>query len=171
MMMILGLFPFLRRTTPYQTLEHQMTWRHVKNERVGQYARYQYIGPGEDKLTISGDLYPEITGGDLSLTMLNLMAASGKAWPLIDGTGRIYGMYVITAITETRSAFFDDGKARHIAFTVNLERVNSDMREMFGQISEQIDGLTEKVSSAASSAMDSATSAAKSGMDTLKGLF
>ncbi|MFB1115616.1 phage tail protein [Dickeya dadantii] len=174
MMMILGLFPFMRSTTPYQSLEQQVTWRHVKNERVGKFARYQYVGPGDDKVTLSGELYPEITGGDMSLSMLTAMASTGKAWPLIEGTGRIYGMYVITGINETRSLFFDDGKARHISFSVSLERVNEDLREMLGQmgdIGSAVSNITDKVTGAAGSILDSAKGAATDALGSLKGLM
>lgn len=134
MMMILGMFVFMLKTTPYQSLEQDSAWRHVKNDRVGKSARYQYIGPGDDKITLSGELRPEITGGDISLELLRTMAFTGKAWPLIQGTGKIYGMYVITDISESRSEFFSDGKARKIGFKVSLERVSEDLREMLGDM-------------------------------------
>ncbi|WP_192457697.1 phage tail protein [Musicola keenii] len=168
MMMMLGLFPFMLSTTPYQSLEQQLTWRHVKNERVGKFARYQYVGPGDDKVTLSGELYPEITGGDMSLSMLTAMASTGKAWPLIEGTGRIYGMYVITGINETRSLFFDNGKARHISFSLSLERVNEDLREMLGgtgDISTMLDAL-----SSATSGLNSISSTVTDTISTLKGI-
>ena len=42
------------------------------------------------------------------------MAAQGKAWPLIDGTGRVYGAFVITGIDEGMKEFFADGTPRKI---------------------------------------------------------
>ncbi len=49
------------------------------------------LGPDNDQLTLSGVLMPEVTGGRLSLLALELMAEQGKAWPLIEGSGTIYG--------------------------------------------------------------------------------
>ena len=95
MMMILGMFPFSLQTTPYQSANKTNSWRHVKNDRVGKSPRYQFIGADEEPFVLSGTLYPEISGGDVSLVMLETMAFSGRPWPLIEGTGRIYGMYVI----------------------------------------------------------------------------
>ncbi|MNJ73486.1 Phage P2 GpU [compost metagenome] len=69
------------------------------------------------------------------------MAFTGSAWPLIEGTGAIYGMYVITSIQETRTEFFKDGKARKIEFTLNLERVSEDLREALGDLSLSLDKL------------------------------
>ena len=47
---------------------------------------------------------------------------------LIDGTGRVYGAWVITGIQEKRSAFFGDGKARRIDFTIDLLAVDAGPR-------------------------------------------
>lgn len=134
MMMILGMFPFALQTTPYQTSNQVNTWRHVKNDRVGKSPRYQYIGPDEEPITLSGTLYPEISGGDVSLTTLETMAYTGRAWPLIEGTGKIYGMYVIDGLTQNRTEFFQDGKARKIDFTLSLKKVSEDIREKLAEI-------------------------------------
>ena len=134
MMMILGMFPFALQTTPYQTSNQSNTWRHVKNDRVGKSPRYQYIGPDEEPITLSGTLYPEISGGDVSLTTLETMAYTGRAWPLSEGTGKIYGMYVIDGLTQNRTEFFQDGKARKIDFTLSLKKVSEDIREKLAEI-------------------------------------
>lgn len=133
MMMILGMFPFSLQTTPYQSANKTNSWRHVKNDRVGKSPRYQFIGADEESFVLSGTLYPEISGGDVSLVMLETMAFSGRPWPLIEGTGRIYGMYVIEQITQNRTEFFKDGKAKKIDFTLNLKRVSEDIREKLAE--------------------------------------
>ncbi|MBD2825589.1 phage tail protein [Xenorhabdus szentirmaii] len=129
MMMIYGMFVFMLQTTPYQSMNRNMDWRHVKNDRIGKSAKWQYIGPGEDSITLNGILYPEITGGDISLEALRTMAFSAKPWPLIEGTGMIYSMFVIDSLTENRTEFCSDGKAKRIEFTLSLKRVSEDIRE------------------------------------------
>lgn len=57
------------------------------------------------------------------------MAYTGLAWPLIDGIGSIYGMYVITGLQETHQEFDRYGKAKKIEFTLSLQRVDEDIRE------------------------------------------
>lgn len=57
------------------------------------------------------------------------MAYTGLAWPLIDGVGSIYGMYVITDLQETHQEFDRYGKAKKIEFTLTLRRVDEDIRE------------------------------------------
>jgi phage protein U len=60
---------------------------------------------GEEKITLAGVLYPELTGGRMTMTTIRLMAEEGRAWPLLDGTGMIYGMYVINSVSDTGSVF------------------------------------------------------------------
>ena len=135
MMMVFGLFVFELRTLPYQQLQLSRNWRHVKNDRVGRSAKWQYVGAGENQLTLGGLLYPEITGGNLSLGAVSTMAYTGLAWPLIDGVGSIYGMYVITGLQETHQEFDRYGKAKRTEFTLSLQRVDEDIRERLQTIS------------------------------------
>ncbi|WP_415775297.1 phage tail protein [Shewanella oncorhynchi] len=124
MMMTLGFFVFSRRTVPYQTSQHDMVWRHPTNSRVGARPSAQFLGVGDETLTLSGVLMPEITGGELSLEALRKMADTGKAYPLIEGRGSVTGFFVIEKISKGRSEFFSDGAARKIEFTIELKRVD-----------------------------------------------
>ncbi|EFZ0090388.1 phage late control D family protein [Shigella boydii] len=100
------------RTVPYQELQYQRSWRHAANSRVNRRPSTQFLGPDNDMLTLSGVLMPEVTGGRLSLLALEQMAEQGKAWPLIEGSGTIYGMYVIEGLNQTKTEFFRDGMPR-----------------------------------------------------------
>lgn len=133
MMMALGLFVFGLHTVPYQQLQRQMSWRHPSVSRVGGRPARQFTGPGDDVITLSGVLYPEITGGKVSLAALQSMAADGKAWPLLEGTGVYYGLFVIEEISQTDSLFFSDGAPRKIEFSMRLVRVDDDA-DLLGQI-------------------------------------
>ncbi|MCS6180029.1 phage tail protein [Shewanella baltica] len=124
MMMTLGFFVFSRLTVPYQTSQHDMVWRHPTNSRVGARPSAQFLGVGDETLTLSGVLMPEITGGELSLEALRKMADTGKAYPLIEGRGTVTGFFVIEKISKGRSEFFSDGAARRIEFTIELKRVD-----------------------------------------------
>lgn len=105
MLMVLGLFVFERRTLPYQTMKFTKDYRWASNERIGKPNAWQYLGEGDTSHTLSGTLYPELTGGRLSLKAIELMANEGRAWPLIDGSGIIHGMFVIEQVTHTHTVF------------------------------------------------------------------
>ncbi|WP_455425781.1 phage tail protein [Dryocola sp. LX212] len=141
MMLVLGMFVFQLQTLPYQTLQRDVDYRWPSNSRVGQRPAMQFLGVNEEKIVISGSLMPEITGGRMSLLALNLMAEEGRAWPLLDGSGTIYGMFVINSVSETYSEFFADGSARKIDFTLSLTRVDESLAAMFGDIQKQAESL------------------------------
>ncbi|MBU4680452.1 phage tail protein [Cedecea davisae] len=144
MMLALGLFVFMRQTLPYQSMQHETSWRWPSNSRVGQRPAFQFLGVDEEKITLNGTLYPELTGGRLSLLAVQLMAEEGKAWSLIEGTGNIYGMFVINSVHKTNTEFFSDGTARKIDFTLELTRVDESLASMFGDIGKQAESLVGK---------------------------
>ncbi|EIW9342156.1 phage tail protein [Klebsiella pneumoniae] len=151
MMLALGMFVFMRQTLPHQTLQRDAEYRWPSNSRVGKRDSFQFLGPGEEKITLAGTLYPELTGGKLTMTAIRLMADQGRAWPLLDGTGTIYGMYVINNISETGSLFFSDGTPRKIDFTLTLTRVDESLAALYGDIGEQAKSLIGKAGNMASS--------------------
>lgn len=139
MMMALGLFVFATQTLPYQQLQRQTNWRHPTNSRLGLRPSRQFMGPGDDNITLSGTLYPELTGGRVSLAMVRAMAETGKAWPLIEGSGAFYGLWVIESIDETGSVFFADGSPRKIDFSLKLARADDEAVDyMLGSISSSL---------------------------------
>lgn len=147
MMMVLGLYVFMLRTVPYQELQYQRNWRHATNSRVNRRPSTQFLGPDNDSLTLSGVLLPEITGGRLSLLALEQMAEWGKAWPLIEGSGTIYGMFVIENLSQTRTEFFAGGEARRIEFSLTLKRVDESLTDMFGNLGDQLRNLQDTAAS------------------------
>lgn len=152
MMMALGMFVFMRQTLPYQSMQRVAEYRWPSNSRVGKRAAFQYLGPGDEKITLSGVLYPEFTGGKMTMFAIRQMAEMGRAWPLLDGGGLIYGMFVIESVSETGSEMFADGTPRKIDFSLSLTRVDESLAEIYGDIGEQAKSLVGKAGEAASKA-------------------
>lgn len=138
MMMSLGLFVFGMETLPYQKFTHEMAWRHPSSGRVGLRPARQFAGVDDETISLSGVLLPAISGGDLSLDLVRVMGDTGEQWPLIEGTGRVYGFFVIEKLSVTRELFFQDGKARRIEFTLNLARVGDDDLNKIGALSSTV---------------------------------
>lgn len=132
MMLSLGMFVFSLSTLAYQELQRQTNWRHASNSRVGAAPALQFVGRGDDTITLPGILLPELAGSILSLDALRLMANTGKAWPMVEGTGRIYGLWVIESLSETKTLFFRDGTPRRIEFTLTLKRTDDDRIDLLG---------------------------------------
>lgn len=134
MMMALGMFVFAMDTAAYQEFQRQIEWRLAENARVGARPTTQFIGPGSDTITLQGTIVPEIAGNALSLELLRLMGDSGNAWPLVEGTGRIYGLFMLQRLDETRTVFFQDGAARKIDFSISLKRVDDSRIDLLGDL-------------------------------------
>lgn len=144
MMMSLGLFVFSMQTLAYNELQRQTDWRHPSNSRVGARAAYQYTGPGEDQITLPGVLLPQLSGTRTSLDVLREMANTGRAWVLVDGTGRVYGAWIIERLTEGHTLFFGDGAPRRIEFTLSLKRIDEDVTSLstyLGEVSTSMGGI------------------------------
>jgi len=126
MMMALGDFVFELRGAAYQDFERQTEFRHASHDRVGQRPAFQYVGPGADSITLSGTLLPEFTGGRANLDELREMGATGEPRTLVEGSGRLYGLWVIRNVRETNTVFMQDGQPRKIEFSLALARVDDD---------------------------------------------
>ncbi|UTH73333.1 phage tail protein [Chromobacterium sp. IIBBL 290-4] len=137
-MMALGMFVFMMDTLPYQEFKQKFAWRWPSNSRVGRRPAYQFLGADEECITLSGRLLPELTGGDTALSLLKLMADQGKAWPLIEGTGAIYGFYVVESLDIGKQEFFSDGKARAIDFTLSLKRTDDSLLDALGALTRGV---------------------------------
>jgi phage protein U len=123
-MMALGTFLFGLPTIAYQKLQRRQDWRHVRLTRIGVRDAVQYVGPGEDTITLDGEAVAELQPAGAALDELRRMAATGDCWSLIDGAGRVYGAFVILTIDEGQSVFFADGTPRKIDFSISLLAVD-----------------------------------------------
>lgn len=63
MMLALGMFVFMRQTLPHQTMQRESDYRWPSNSRIGKRDAYQFLGVGEENITLAGVVYPELTGG------------------------------------------------------------------------------------------------------------
>lgn len=122
-MMALGMFVFSLPTLAYQDLQRKSGWRHARGPRIGALDATQFLGRENDTVSLSGTAYAELMAGRASLDQLRDMADQGAAWSLIDGTGRVYGAFVITGIDEGMKEFLPDGTPRKIDFGIELLEV------------------------------------------------
>lgn len=132
--MVLGLFVFSLRTASYEELQRATSWRHPSNSRIGNTPAYQFVGKGEDTITLKGTTYHELTHSRVTLDQLRAMADTGKAYTLIEGTGKIYGLVIIESLDETKTYFFKDGAARKTEFTITLKVIKEWQPTIMGSL-------------------------------------
>jgi phage protein U len=123
MLAALGMFVFNTESTLFETIDRDRDWRHERSARFGARDASQFLGPGGDRITLSGSLIPEIAGSYSALETLAEMADEGEAWPLADGEGRLFGAYTIERISERKANLIGPGLARRTDFTIELARV------------------------------------------------
>lgn len=122
----LGMFPFHVPTLAHDELQRRSDWRHARSSRIGARDAVQFVGPGDETVSLSGSAYAELSLGRASLDQLREMAGTGETWPLVDGAGRVFGSFVITGVDERHKALLDDGTPRRIDFGIDLLRVDED---------------------------------------------
>lgn len=145
MMMALGLFVFSLRTASYQELQRVTNWRHPSNSRVGDRPAYQFVGKGEDSITLKGVILHELTGNRMTLDTVREMGDTGQAYTLIEGTGKIYGLVVIESLDDTKTFFFPDGAARKTEFTIKLNIIRDWQQTELGSLLGQGFGLLNRI--------------------------
>lgn len=161
MMMALGMFVFSLPTLAYHELQRQTEWKHPSTSRVGTRDAHQYTGPGDDTITLSGWVAPELTGSLYSLDALRLMADSGKAWILIQGTGKIYGTFVITSMTEGKTMLGKNGDPQRVEFSISLKRTDVGVLALLGDIGAlksmaSLEGIANRLTDSVNGAIGSA---------------
>ncbi|MGI4816364.1 MAG: phage tail protein [Janthinobacterium lividum] len=124
MMMSLGQFVFSLTSAPFHKLQRQRSWKHATSSRIGARNASQFAGPGDDTITLNGLVAPETIGKIASITELGKMADSGDGYVLVDGTGNVYGAFVIDGLSETQTYHTSSGVARRIEFSLTLKRID-----------------------------------------------
>lgn len=123
-LMALGMFLFETGTLAHTELQRKTDWQHATSPRVGARDATQYTGPGVETISLSGSVYAELVNGRVSIDELRAMADTGDALPLVDGSGMVFGDFVITAIDERHAYLLDNGVPRRIDFAIDLLRVD-----------------------------------------------
>lgn len=127
MLMALGQFVFGLETLAYQELQRQTQWKHGSASRIGARDARQFLGPGDDTITLTGVLAPELTGTLVSLEEVRKMGDAGAAYAMVDGAGTVYGAFLITGLTEGQTLHYADGTPRRVDFTITLERTDDNL--------------------------------------------
>lgn len=103
-----------------------------QNQRISLKQRIdKLIHPQISKSGISDFLtgrqdQPDQSAEIVSIDALREMADQRQSWQLVDGTGKIYGAYVVKSISEKMRYFWQDGRPRQIEFGIELQRVDDD---------------------------------------------
>lgn len=125
MLMALGQFLFTTETLSFNELQRQRQWKYGTNAVAKGRDAVQYMGQGDDNVTLTGLIYHEHGfGRRQSVDDLAAMADRGQGYMLVDGSGYIYGVYKIDSVDETKTILTDVAVARKIDFSIKLSRTD-----------------------------------------------
>jgi hypothetical protein len=119
-MMALGEFRFSLDTAAYQNLRRSVAYRWPKQERIGRAPARQFVGKGDETITLEGIIYPEFKGGLKQIDKMREVAGTGQPKMMTDGTGKVWGKWCIESIDEKQGTFFANGIPRKQEFALRL---------------------------------------------------
>lgn len=125
----LGGYSFKLETAAFQSLSRQTNYRWELKNRLKRKPAHQFLGPGEDTITLPGYILPHFRGGIGQVGAMRAEAANGEPLPLIyafENVGQYCGLWVIKEIKETRTLFFKDGVPRRIEFDLTIADYGED---------------------------------------------
>lgn len=119
-MMKFGAFAFSVDTAAYSSLTRDTAYRWAAHECPGQTAKREYMGPGDDRISLPGTVYPAYAGGLGQVDAMRDAAAQGKPLLLVDSRGVIWGYWCIEHVRDTQRHFLPGGIPRKIEFTLEM---------------------------------------------------
>lgn len=124
----LGEFRFAVDTATFDQLEQLYEWRWESNAIIDEYPAHQYVGPDTPEITFRGTVYPSLvarmgTANDppiRQIAALREQANRGVPLDLVDGMGRVWGLWVILRIEETQHAHLANSAPREQQYRVTI---------------------------------------------------
>lgn len=129
-MMRLGTYRFALDSAAYQELTRQSEYRWARQERIGRNDALQYTGPGAETMEMRGVIYPHFRGGLGQLDSMRATAGLGLPMLLVDGRGRILGLWCIEAVSEQQAIFAARGAPLKQEFDMRITRYDGGLRDL-----------------------------------------
>jgi len=125
-MMTLGRYQFGLATAAYQEFSRVTAYRWPSQDRFMQGQALQFVGVGEDTITLPGVIFPEFRGGIGQVEAMRAEAGQGLPLTMINGQGMVMGRWVIERIEERGSVFGAAGVARKQEFSLALRKFDDE---------------------------------------------
>ncbi|MFN4098138.1 MAG: phage tail protein [Pararhodobacter sp.] len=93
---------------------------------IGTLPGKEFMGEGDDRITLSGQLLPFKTGGLTELEIAHSMRRRGARFPLHRGDGYRLGWFAIVGISEGHSELSRSGVGHIVTHSITMEKVLPD---------------------------------------------
>jgi phage protein U len=111
---------------PQTSLSRTFAYRWEGAQRLGRRVAQQYLGPGEETVTIEGVIYPPAFGSFEALESMRREAMSGTPRAFVTAYGRYNGLWCIKSIQDKQAPYWPDGHPRKVEFTLELVHYGPD---------------------------------------------
>ncbi|KAF0138411.1 MAG: hypothetical protein FD153_1333 [Rhodospirillaceae bacterium] len=125
-MMALGSFRFAVDTAAYQSMQHKHASRWESQDRITRLPAMHYLGPEGRAIDLYGIFYPHFAGGMRQMEDLRRLALGTEPLDLVDGTGKVWGLFVLLEVTEKQTEFLANGQPRRIECALKLQEYGED---------------------------------------------
>lgn len=93
---------------------------------MGRLPGKEFMGEGDDRITLSGQLLPFKTGGLTELEFAHSMRRRGARFPLHRGDGYRLGWFAITNISERHTELSRNGVGHIVIHSITMEKVQAE---------------------------------------------
>lgn len=106
----------------FEELTHRFGGRWAKAPVFGRRAPGQYLGPGEEEISLKGLIYPVDMGIDTFQTVVAMQksAGSGAVDMLISGAGDCFGLFRLDELEYRASNHLPDGTPQKVEYTLKF---------------------------------------------------
>ena len=87
---------------------------------------HEFMGPGDETLTLTGQILPFHIGGLTQLDALKEMCRAGNRFPVMRGDGVTMGWYALKSVGEGHSELAADGVGYVVKHTLSLLKVHAE---------------------------------------------
>ena len=111
-LMAWGPFQFETGAAAYEELRHRASSRWERHDIIGRRPAGQYLGPGEETVSLRGTVFPDVTGAGSAATITALLAAAQRkeVYTLLSSDGTIIGPFRLEK-AERIGSFIDPAGA------------------------------------------------------------
>ena len=137
MSVLVGLGPFIFQAASglnHQRLRRVASARWQPQNRVGRAPALQFSGPGTEKVNLRGVIYPHYTGGLGQLEGMRMQCKLGLPHMFVSGLGFVFGLWVITRVSDTQEFFDASGSPRKVEFNIGLAAYGPDGLGILGAL-------------------------------------
>lgn len=116
----LGAFTFDVFPVNVHEVERQMGADYAAKDIVGAMRPREFTGEADDRVKLSGRLFPQRLGGSAGIGALQALARTGEPQLLIRGDGEVLGWYLIEQVTDKHTFLDVAGVGRMIELEAAL---------------------------------------------------